>query len=371
MGCGASKPADTRAASRSAVNVKLGRPPKGASQTEAKAIDLARYTQPSSIWVALMTGHVRLVKMTWLIAHSKAKKVLARRQELPEEAFVSVDELKQLYGEGNKDRVLPIVAISFCWLTATHPDPQGQQLAIVAAALEREQVKYATAGGSFKGFTEMGVFWDWVSLYQKDAEGKRTDEENLAFGYALHQTMDLWYAHQGTTVFLLTTLPKDSERKVGYADSGWTTYERCSAEQIKKFFLFDATWKLVLDLGDGQSATQRNWPIGPDHFDALVETKKFTNGSDKEAVKALFRKMSSNQLGGIEKLDFDGMQSPSVEDARRLGGCLNLCANLKDLDLMRVGMSDEACTTMFSTLASGSLARLTVRSHPADPLPAR
>ena len=237
--------------------------------------------------------------------------------------------------------------------------------------MEREQVKYAAACGSFKGFTEMGVFWDWVSLYQKDAEGKRTKEENLGFGYALHQTMDLWYAHQGTAVFLLTTLPKDSERKVGYADSGWTTYERCSAEQIKKFYLHDAKWKLVLDLGDGQSATQRNWPVGPDHFDALVETKKFTNGSDKEAVKALFRKMSSNQLGGIEKLDFDGMQPPSVEDARRLGGCLNLCANLKVLDLCRVGMSDEACTTMFSTLASGSLAQLTVSSRPTDPFPAR
>ena len=40
-----------------------------------------------SIWVALMTGHVRLVKMSWLIKHAKAKGILSRRQELPEEAF--------------------------------------------------------------------------------------------------------------------------------------------------------------------------------------------------------------------------------------------------------------------------------------------
>ena len=35
--------------------------------------------------------------------------------------------------------------------------------------------------------------------------------------------MDLWYAHQGTTVYLLTELPDGSKRKVGYSDSGWTT----------------------------------------------------------------------------------------------------------------------------------------------------
>ena len=92
---------------------------------------LGRYTKPISIWVALMTGHVRLVKMSWLIKHAKAKGILSRRQELPEEAFFSVDELKRMYGDGNRDGVLPIIAISFCWLTASHPDPEGKQLATI------------------------------------------------------------------------------------------------------------------------------------------------------------------------------------------------------------------------------------------------
>ena len=62
---------------------------------------------------------------------------------------------------------------------------------------------------------------------------------------------------------MLTKLPEGSERKVGYEDSGWTTYERCSAEQIKKVYLFHAKWKLVLDLGAGENAArQRRWPIG-------------------------------------------------------------------------------------------------------------
>ena len=154
-------------------------------------VDLDRYTKPMSIWVALMTGHVRLVKMSWLIKHAKAKGILSRRQELPEEAFFSVDELKRMYGNGNRDGVLPIIAISFCWLTASHPDPEGKQLATVAAMMEKEQAKYAQLG-----FSDMGVFWDWLSIYQKDAKGERSEEENKGFHYALHETMDLWYAQR-------------------------------------------------------------------------------------------------------------------------------------------------------------------------------
>jgi hypothetical protein len=180
-------------------------------------------------------------------------------------------------------------------------------------------------------------------------ESSRSEEETKGFRYALHETMDLWYAHQGTTVYMLTELPEGSTRKTKYADSGWTTYERCSAEQIKKFYLEYAKWKLVLDLGASRdAAAARGWPIGPDDFDMLIESKTFTNGADRVAVKALFRKMSINQLGGITALDFDGMSPPSVEGARRLGGCLNLCGNLNHLDLGRVGMSDEACKALFS-----------------------
>ena len=104
----------------------------------------------------------------------------------------------------------------------------------MAAALEREMPKYAKMG-----FTEMGVFWDWAAIHQKDPalfdpsetpeakpegperdafvadlqagrsfyggaayENSRSEEEKAAFRYALHETMDLWYAHQGTTVYI-------------------------------------------------------------------------------------------------------------------------------------------------------------------------
>ena len=43
----------------------------------------------------------------------------------------------------------------------------------------------------------------------------------------------------------------------------------------------------MLDLGVASSAQQRWLPVGPNDFDALVEGKVFTNGSDLDAVKAL------------------------------------------------------------------------------------
>lgn len=210
--------------------------------------DMARYTEPHAIWEALRTGAVRLVRASWLVEEHKAGRVLGRRQELPEEAFIDIQELQCLWdaaigGEGypdiyekptqeNADNLMPILAISFCWLSPRHPDPEGKQLAIVAAALERELPKYAKYG-----FAEMGVFWDWCSLYQKNPalyedraayDTSRTADEAAAFGCALESTMDLWYAHQGTMVYLLSELPAGSTRSHGYEASGWTMYCRRS-----------------------------------------------------------------------------------------------------------------------------------------------
>jgi len=171
--------------------------------------------------------------------------------------------------------------------------------------------------------------------------------------------MDLWYAHQGTTVLKLTKLPEGSTRKVGYEDSGWTTYERRSAEQIKKYYLKYAKWKLVLDLGcEETEQAMRAWPISPDEFDTMIEEKTFTNGSDKTTVKSHFRTMSSAQLGGIKKFDFTGMSHPSVQDARQLSGCLKLCVNLQELRMSWIGLADDVVEVIFTSLPGEALPKL-------------
>ena len=92
----------------------------------------------------------------------------------------------------------------------------------------------------------------------------------------------------------------------------------------------------------------------------MIGNKIFTNGADQQAVKDLYRKMSINQLGGITMLDFTEIAPPTAEDGQRLGGCLNLCHNLQNLDLQGVEMGDDACVGVFSTLSSGALDHLTV-----------
>ena len=114
-----------------------------------------RYIEPDAIWAALATKAVRLGRMSWLVGLADRGGILPHRQACPHEAFVDVEELRGLYGGGNRDGVLPIVAISCCWDAPDHPDGRGLQLQTIAAALERERHKFAELG-----FTEMGVFWE-------------------------------------------------------------------------------------------------------------------------------------------------------------------------------------------------------------------
>ena len=360
-----------------------------------------RYIQPDDIWEALATGHVRLVKMSWLIKRHAANQnkkrgsagigKLPRRQEMPEEAFISVEELKGMYGSGNSDGVLPIVAVSYCWLTPNHPDPECDQLRTVANALARDREAFEEFG-----YSEMGVFWDWLSLHQRDDSlwkpymyrpderlnqkqrlakqryyNSRNEAETESIRYALTETMDLWYAHMGTTVYLLVELPwRYAGRRPDYDASGWTTYERCSAELVKDAFLDHAEWKLVQALTDNtpgrptasaahrRAVAKRRWPIGPDDFDKLVQSKTFTNGADQQAVSELYRRLATNLLGGSISLDYEGLPTPSAEDGARLGRCLNLCTNVVTVDLQSDRIDGECCAAIFGALDKGVMPSL-------------
>ena len=56
--------------------------------------DNSRYTGIDSILRALAPGHIRLVRLSYLVRLAKEGGVLKRRQELPSEAFIGPDELK-------------------------------------------------------------------------------------------------------------------------------------------------------------------------------------------------------------------------------------------------------------------------------------
>ena len=218
-------PAEARAKLAAGLHKSLeqGKEKSWDGGVEKMEFDLERYTKIDQILAALRhpSKPVRLLKATKIVELWKQGKVLARRQELPDDFFLTAEQVEELFkGAGrNRDGVLPIIVISFCWLSAAHCDPDGLHLATIAKALEREMPKYAKdLGGFFKGFKEMAVFWDWASLSQKDPKlwrpcslkdeelqteeeralvtqyhQSRSDEETEGFKYALHQTMDLWW----------------------------------------------------------------------------------------------------------------------------------------------------------------------------------
>ena len=56
---------------------------------------------------------------------------------------------------------VPILAVSHCWETVDHPDPEGRTLVLIAAGLARYWPRFVAWG-----LTDVGVFFDWSSMYQ-------------------------------------------------------------------------------------------------------------------------------------------------------------------------------------------------------------
>jgi hypothetical protein len=252
------------------------------------------------------------------------------------------------------------------------------------------------------GFSDMGVFLDWGSGYQKDPtlwrdwmedketfklskkdllkmavdgeqmaaerrayEASRTQEQKDAFKRMLLNTMDLWYAHASVTVVLLTQLPDELpvgfDKSRTYSRRGWTTFERCSAELAKSFKLCAAKWKLVIDVADESGGAQRRLPTTPEQMEKLIADCQFTNGADRKAVMKLYKQTAVNVLSSIKELNYrscpikcdDKWSSPE-----KLAEALNYCTSLKRMDLCGTLLDDEGATRLAVKLDNGALPAL-------------
>ena len=56
-----------------------------------------RYKDPEVPFLLLEGGEVRLLSYLWLVEQAKGGNVLARRDDLPPEAFISVDHLRSMH----------------------------------------------------------------------------------------------------------------------------------------------------------------------------------------------------------------------------------------------------------------------------------
>ena len=132
---------------------------------------------------------------------------------MPAEAFVPCDEAVAMLERGDRS----ILALSYGWLTALHPDPRGTTLAAVRRFLD------ADAAAS-----DTGLFWDFCSLPQKGPNGEeKTEEEKAMFGRGLKVMGNFYASVTGTSVIQQRSidLPPGATTGFGPGEYNPTPYE--------------------------------------------------------------------------------------------------------------------------------------------------
>jgi hypothetical protein len=228
-----------------------------------------------------------LVDADWLIALSDSGQLLPRRQALPAKALVSLEALKRAVLTNHIG--LPVLCLSHCWLSPSHPDPRGASLASLAAVLRA----YTRSGDRW------GVFIDYCGLPQPADAALELSASDAALLQAGVDSIGLLFSHPRTTVLRLTTLPADypsayelpeEANTAAFDKRGWTWTESAMAFMLKPSELspdigrwsgaFDfATGVIVEGLrGGGHPA-----PTTPQQFSITMLSKAFTRPEEYAA----------------------------------------------------------------------------------------
>ena len=181
----------------------------------------------------LRDGTVRLIRTGWLLSaasdaalgrdEASGLPVMARRQELPSEAFLAASEASECLRRGDRS----VIALSYCWLTAAHPDPHGYTLAAV-----RRHLRESGAAES------KGLFIDYMSLPQKDANGERSADDVEKFNGGLGVMGYCYASIAATAVVQCKRLPvheggvastSSAYNLTPYDRRGWTQFEEGAA----------------------------------------------------------------------------------------------------------------------------------------------
>ena len=237
----------------------------------------------------------------------------------------------------------PIVAASHCWSAAEHADADGVTLRAVAKALAERWATFERWG-----LDDVGVFFDWSSLYQNHPV-PRTDAQDAIFRAAL-QNMSIWYAHRLTSVVIVTGQRVPTPRE----DRGWPYYEESVARLFKeeprgsgytwrsdgggapvpmpvaqgapqrktrnlktfwsKVIVVDAATGVVSPITAGNMGhlsdtsitrwERRKPPLPASEFDRQCQHKVFTSGADTAIVSQLYGSCLREGFKGVTQLTF-------------------------------------------------------------------
>ena len=116
--------------------------------------------------------------------------------------------------------------------------------------------------------------------------------------------MEVWYAHEGTTVVMLTETPEGSSA-VAYLLRGMADLrkQRRDAHQAVPWLVYLA---VAHRREPPREQVQRFAPRTPEGMHKLLMEKKFTNGADREVVVKLYTNVAERCIYPAEMLDYDG-----------------------------------------------------------------
>lgn len=220
---------------------------------------------------------------------------LPKRQDLPPEAYLPPDSY-----DTNNDEI-PILALSYMWLSPDHPDPQGITLEKVKDAV-RFQLSYGRLRPYRNHRAVAGLFWDYSSLYQNP----RSKYEEDVFRMGL-DVLPYLYMDPGTIVLQLTEHPEvctdKAHNRLPYWDRGWPFTEECwcnlRAEIDGKVFHIPSKPKSLFG---------RRPPLLPEAYESLVEKKSFTNGfTDCPRLVVLYKVVFPKFAKKLQICDFTGL----------------------------------------------------------------
>ena len=130
----------------------------------------------------IQDANIGLIRCTWIRKQAKDGGVFLRRQDMPPEAFMPAEDLKE-------DTWMLVV--SHIWESVEHPDPTGQQLRRIAE-MDEMWVRYEVA------------FYDFSSLAQYV---RHTEQEKTEFAAAM-KSMHLLYADDGVFTLRIQDTPE-------------------------------------------------------------------------------------------------------------------------------------------------------------------
>lgn len=304
-----------------------------------------RYLSPDSLWEILGAGDVVLVRASTLFDLAARNQILPRRQDLQTLSFWDPKDLEVISRPfADSYKMLPIIVISYCWLTASHPDPKGAQLRTIVDMLRLFEVRYKT---------DAAVFMDWCSLYQMD----RDEMQQASFRRSL-ESINMWYGHQMTITWLMTELPPSALQSnpyiLLYRERGWPTFERGVSEML-------AGPRQCMDLGfrdkecseyvtlEKKCAVGRRPPLTPEAFNRRLESTVFTSFSDHAVVAEIYRQTFTAVMGYAKDLRYSQLQWTDA-DAVALASILPSCTELRLLELWQNKISDGGSNAIAAVL---------------------